>query len=127
MNLQLKHQIYAPPCLSEIVVKFAHSRSQNSLRFPATQKRIVTECQYTFSQQSAGRHNTLDFATQNRVPKVGFAPFGNPLFSRNRIAHQTASLVSQALRFLQNYKTKSGMSALLLRQYTVLFCKERGR
>jgi len=115
------------PRLNETVMKFAHIRSQNSLRFPATQKCIFTKCQYPFSQQSAGRHNTLDFATQNRVPKVGFAPFGNPLFSRNSIGFQMTLLVFHALWFLQNSKTKSGMFALPIQQHTVLFCEGRGR
>lgn len=34
--------------------------------------------QQHFHSNGAGGYNTLHFATQSRVPKGGFAPFGNP-------------------------------------------------
>jgi len=96
-----------PPCLSEIVVKFAHSRSQKPLRFPATQKRIVTECQYTFSQQSAGRHNTLDFAGAKSCAKWSFAPFGNPRFLEIALAIRQLHLSFMPCDFSKTTKQKA--------------------
>jgi hypothetical protein len=34
------------------------------------------------------RHNTLDFALQNRVPKVAAAPLWNPPQSRQKVMHR---------------------------------------
>ena len=68
-------------------MKFAYYCSQNSLRFPAAHMCISNKCQYTCFCQSAGRHNTLDFANAKSCAKWGAPPLETP---RNcpSLAHQ---------------------------------------
>ena len=57
---------------------FLATRSKIPSHFPAAHKRISTEFIYTFSRQSDGRHNTLDFAKAKSCAKEGCGPLWKP-------------------------------------------------
>ena len=67
-----------PALLVKMSRDFLATRSKIPPRFPAAQKRISTECIYTFSRQAEGRHNTLDFAKAKSCAKEGCGPLWKP-------------------------------------------------
>ena len=92
-----------PPFRKQDVIFSPSARNFRPV-FLSLQKCHSTKCHDTFSQQLAGRHNTLDFAYAKSCAKWGAPPLETPI-----------NCLSLAHQFVQSYRFDKLMSHF--RQY----------